>query len=160
MNIWAGDGEPLARLSWRDGVVSIVSATDRMSRAAERWKRSGLAEWLRREDAAEPRVTASSSPLFLPRLAMYLERQFSLGVGLEYPDEIPAADHSRLLQPWQTAQLPRPESHVAVTTMKSGPNALVNVSVAGPAERGESTEPLEVSTAMSGPASILAAQAP
>lgn len=84
LHICAADGEPLASLISSNGVVTIASGTDRMRRAATRWIREGLAEWIRTAEAASPRLTLSSDPTFLLRLSKYLETQFSFGSNFVY----------------------------------------------------------------------------
>lgn len=55
----------------------------RGSEAAGRiWDTVGISEWVGEPGEERPQVTASSDPIFLPRLALYLRRQFRFRLQL------------------------------------------------------------------------------
>lgn len=90
LNIWTADNEPLATFVWSNGTTVIHSAVGAIRQDAERWLARGLLEWIRTPNDASPRVTPSSAQEFLPRLARYLENQFSFKPSWLY--ELPSSN--------------------------------------------------------------------
>lgn len=76
------DDNVLIDLIQTNGVICIKEVSKDLKPAVERWLEYGLTELIGIGIDIESRTTPSSNPKFLPRLANYLERQFSLKVEL------------------------------------------------------------------------------
>lgn len=75
-------GEPVMRAVWEAGEVRFDVDVPLMQQAIDRWKQLGLRAWVNVPDRPTWRVTRTTEPEFLPRLADYLRRQGGLRVEL------------------------------------------------------------------------------
>lgn len=77
------DGSRIAELSWIANRTQIVFAKETLSSELEQLVADGLSEWVGPEEDPIPRMTPSSDPRFLERLAAYLRRQFRFIIKLQ-----------------------------------------------------------------------------
>jgi hypothetical protein len=77
------DATPIAELVWSANRTRVVSATERMRPDLDLIVEDGLSEWIGPYEDAKPRLTLSSDPQFLERLAAYLRRQFNFTITLQ-----------------------------------------------------------------------------
>lgn len=90
------DDKLIMQLSQENEALTIDFAEGDMVTAAERWKERGIIEWIDINTGTWPtieaqrtgaydtrqRVTPSTHPEFLPRLKIYLEKQFSFHINI------------------------------------------------------------------------------
>jgi hypothetical protein len=79
---FAEDDERLADLVWSANGTSIVFALEGVRSELQQMVDDGLSEWVGPYEDPTPRMTPSSDPRFLERLAAYLRRQFNFRVEL------------------------------------------------------------------------------
>ncbi len=81
--------ELVLQLSWSEGTVRIDAADPLVRPDVDRWLSRGLIELIATGTGTDrslvQRVTEASDPLFLPRVAESLHRQFGYMVTLESP---------------------------------------------------------------------------
>jgi hypothetical protein len=92
------DGSRIAELSWIADRTQIVFAKESLRSELEQIVKDGLSEWVGPEEDPVPRMTPSSDPRFLERLAAYLRRQFRFDIKLRDDAPVKRTD---------TAQWPR-----------------------------------------------------
>ncbi|HWO21158.1 MAG TPA: hypothetical protein VNO30_20460 [Kofleriaceae bacterium] len=92
----------VAELSWFANRTQIVFAKETLRSELEQLVGDGLSEWVGPEEDPAPRMTPSSDPRFLERLAAYLRRQFRFAIELQ---------DSELAKKRDTLQWPRDNEH-------------------------------------------------
>jgi hypothetical protein len=80
---------PIAKLIWRDGVVTHLSAEGTLQAELRDVVEKGLHEWVGPLDDRMPRTTNATDPEFLPRLAAFLRSQSGLFITLRERDQPP-----------------------------------------------------------------------
>jgi hypothetical protein len=95
--LFQDDVKPVAELVWSANRSHVVSAVERMRSDLDQLVEEGLSEWIGPYEDAMPRMTPSSDPRFLERLAAYLRRQFNFAIRLQ--DSEPAKRRDALQWP-------------------------------------------------------------
>jgi hypothetical protein len=99
------NGDELAALQSHDRRIQIIRAVPSMQASLGQWIREGLREWVGPLQDRVPRLTRSTEPGFLERLAQYLARNTTLHTSIERSDTITARMGLRTLSASGAASL-------------------------------------------------------
>jgi len=90
--LFQDEDAPIAELVWSANRTRIISVVETMRSDLEALVEEGLDEWVGPYEDATPRMTPSSDPRFLERLAEYLCRQFKFRFELRYSESVKRLD--------------------------------------------------------------------